>query len=98
MRYAVGVRNVHQHRRFPIALKIKNWQLNGVNVFCFRVGHHHINRSSLEKTNHPPNTTATYPYIISLNFPQLRCGGRALRAVVQVEHEKLVSEVSFLVW
>jgi len=44
-----------------------------------------------KKHNHLPITTATYPYTVLLNFPQLRCGGRALRAVVQVEREKLVS-------
>jgi len=37
-------------------------------------------------------TTATYPYTVLLNFPQLRCGGGALRAVGQGEREKLVSE------
>jgi hypothetical protein len=45
-----------------------------------------------KKHNHLPITTATYLYTVLLNFPQLRCGGRALRAVVQVEREKLASE------
>jgi len=61
-----------------------------VNGFCFRVKHHHSNHASLKKPL--SNYYGNIPYIILLNFPQLRCGGRALRAVKQVEREKLESE------